>query len=659
MSKTDFKLYNRKNFLIVMITCIIALLLPFDNVSYSQDAGLLPQNADSFETGDWRNFRPHYVGDSEEFIRPNFSINDYNPLSGNYSLQWQADGQEHEWIKLSNAFYLELPAKVSIDFRVDAADSDWSIGLRLMETYERFTGVRFSPRSNGRFHLSLEDLSGSASEIRAKNGDVYRLTLQRFNDDDIQATLIDVNTGQVISRLNGLSSVAPEALAIYVFTGADSEAVIDFDNISVESAPYRLMSGKWSRSPHFVVLPQLPDVEEDQGNWVGAQSTIKKEDEYLMWYRRRNNVERGLGFGFARSTDGINWDKYDNNPIFTYDDELYSSAEKIHVLYVDGLYRAWYAVNDPGSWYTAYATSEDGKNWDQHGLVLDDTYTKDVDVVYHNGLYYLYAIKDTDKVGIFTSQNGIDWDHRNTIPMGVHRHVAATFVQRTDEFHLYITGGFAGVSQAVSKDGINFGPFKQVMDASRVGLDDWADAGVTYLSFLTDEHGKIKDDRQMPVYYQARNNWDNNIPGWLFHGSERVVLAGHYDGLFPGVTATVLPQGGYEYHSFPFEIPRAEGIEMYVSQKIEARLDHWDPNARVIYEGSLVAEEYYRGHSGEVHTQVQWELSKLAPDEHVELLLNGELVAIEQADDSGSLLFTAIVSDNDGPVKFVIQNASD
>ena len=659
MSKTDFKLYNRKNFLIVMITCIIALLLPFDNVSYSQDAGLLPQNADSFETGDWRNFRPHYIGDSEEFIRPNFSINDYNPLSGNYSLQWQADGQEHEWIKLSNAFYLELPAKVSIDFRVDAADSDWSIGLRLMETYERFTGVRFSPRSNGRFHLSLEDLSGSASEVRAKNGDVYRLMLQRFNDDDIQATLIDVNTGQVIVKLNGLSSVAPEALAIYVFTGADSEAVIDFDNISVESAPYRLMSGKWSRSPHFVVLPQLPDVEEDQGNWVGAQSTIKKEDEYLMWYRRRNNVERGLGFGFARSTDGINWDKYDNNPIFTYDDELYSSAEKIHVLYVDGLYRAWYAVNDPGSWYTAYATSEDGKNWDQHGLVLDDTYTKDVDVVYHEGRYYLYSIKNNDQIGIYTSHDGIDWELESSIPMGVHRHIAATYVKRTGEFHLYATGGFAGVSQAVSKDGINFGPFKKVMDASRVGLDDWADAGVTYLSFLTDEHGKIKDDRQMPVYYQARNNWDNNIPGWLFHGSERVVLAGHYDGMFPGVTATVLPQGGYEYHSFPFEIPRAEGIEMYASQKIEASLDHWDPNARVIYEGSLKAEEYYRGHSGEVHTQVQWELSKFAPGDDMELLLNGELVANEQADDSGSLLLTAIVSDDEGPIKFTIQKVSD
>jgi len=658
MSKKVSKMINRGFFLKVIITCIIALLLPFHNVSYSQEAGLLPQNADGFETGDWRNFRPHYIGDSDEFIRPKFIINHTNPLTGNYSLQWQADDQEHEWVKVSNAFYLELPAEVSIDFRVDANDSEWSIGLRLMETYERFAGVRFSPRGNDTFQLSLEDLSGSASEVRAKNGDLYRLKLRRFNDDDIEATLIDINTGQVIAKLNGLSSVEPEALGIYVYTGAGSNAVIDFDNISVESAPYRLRSGKWSRAPHFVVLPQLPDVEEDQGNWVGAQSTIKKDDEYLMWYRRRNNIERGLGFGFARSSDGINWDKYDNNPIFTYDDELYYSAEKIHVLYVDGLYRAWYAVNHPESWYTAYATSEDGIDWEQHGLVLDDTYTKDVDVVYHDGLYYLYSIKNNDQIGIYTSIDGIDWELEGSIPMGVHRHVAATYVERTGEFHLYATGGFAGVSQAVSNDGINFGPFRQVMDASKVGLDDWADAGVTYLSFLTDGHGKIKDDKQMPVYYQARNTWENNFPSWLFHGSERVVLAGHYDGLFLGVTATVLPQGGYEYHSFPFEIPRAEGIEMFASHKLDVRLDHWPPESTVLYKGSLMAEESYRGHSGEVHTQVQWQLTKLSPGENIDLLLNGELVMNQQADDSGSLLFTAIVNGDDGPVEFTIQKAS-
>ena len=644
--------------LLVMLAVSTAFFM-FSTEGYSQNSGLIPQTTDGFETGDWRNFRPHYIGNSNEFIRPQFTINDSNPISGNYSLRWQTDGQEHEWVKVSNTFYLELPAKVSIDFRVEAGDTDWSVGLRLLETYQRFTGIRFSPRGNGRFHLSLEELSGLASVVHAENGGVYRLTLRRFDDDDIQATLIDVSTGQVMAKLNGLSSVRPEAIGIHVYTGADSEAVMDFDNITVESAPYRLQSGKWTRSPHFVVLPQLPDVAEDQGNWVGAQSTIKKDDEYLMWYRRRDNVDRGRGSGFARSEDGLHWEKYENNPIFTYDDVEFSSSEKIHVLYVDGLYRAWYAVNAPGSWYTAYATSEGGVNWEQHGLVLDDTYTKDVDVVYHEGLYYLYSIKENDNLGIYTSTDGMDWEHNNTIPLGVHRHVAATYVKKTGEFHVYVTGGFAGVSQAVSKDGINFGPFRKVMDASKVGLDDWSDAGVTYLSFLTDEHGKIDDDRQMPIYYQARNTWDNNIPGWLFHGSERVVLAGHYDGIFLGIPTTVLPDGSYEYHRFPFEVPRADGLEIFASRETEVRLDSWETDSLIMYEGSLTAHEAGRGHSGEVNTQVQWELTKLFPGEEVELVLNGENVSRKQADSNGKLVLTEIVNGNNGPVTFRVQKVSE
>ena len=152
----------------------------------------------------------------------------------------------------------------------------------------------------------------------------------------------------------------------------------------------------------------------------------------------------------------------------------------------------------------------------------------------------------------------------------------------------------------------------------------------------------------MPIYYQARNTWDNNIPGWLFHGSERVVLAGHYDGLFPGVKTTVLPQGGYKYHSFPFEIPRAEGIEIHASQKIEVQLDSWLPEAETIAKGSLVAPPGYSGHSGHVNTQLQWNLKNLAPDVYYELELDGQQVAREQADDQGRILFTAIVEgDND------------
>lgn len=79
--------------------------IPSENgLVHAQNAGITPVYSDGFETGDWRNFRPHYIGDSEEWIRLQFSINDVDPLSGNYSLQWTAGEEDHEWVMVSNAF---------------------------------------------------------------------------------------------------------------------------------------------------------------------------------------------------------------------------------------------------------------------------------------------------------------------------------------------------------------------------------------------------------------------------------------------------------------------------------------------------------------------------------------------------------------------------
>lgn len=122
-------------------------------------------------------------------------------------------------------------------------------------------------------------------------------------------------------------------------------------------------------------------------------------------------------------------------------------------------------MNAPSSWYTAYTTSEGGINWDKHGLVIDEA--------------YLYAIRENVNIGIYTSQDGVEWEYRKTILMGVHRHIAGTYVERTNDFHFYTSCGFAGVSQSISSNGVHFGPFRQVMEPSNVGLDDWQDAGVT------------------------------------------------------------------------------------------------------------------------------------------------------------------------------------
>ncbi|MEX0770600.1 MAG: hypothetical protein WD035_07700 [Balneolaceae bacterium] len=71
---------------------IVSILFSALNISHAQNSGFLPQNKDGFETGDWRNFRPHYIGDSDEWIRPQFTINDRNPISENYTLRVALQG---------------------------------------------------------------------------------------------------------------------------------------------------------------------------------------------------------------------------------------------------------------------------------------------------------------------------------------------------------------------------------------------------------------------------------------------------------------------------------------------------------------------------------------------------------------------------------------
>jgi len=621
-------------------TWIILLLLSTNFLMAQNIKGLLPVNKDGFETGDWRNFRPHYAGDATDWIRPNFSMNQTEPISGNYSLQWKSDEREHQWLMLSNAFYLEKPVTVSIDFRVSGEAEDFEAGLLLMESKEVYAGIKVSRNSAELFKKGNTTIEQPTSEVNILPGTVYQLTAAISDDGVIKAEVSEKVSGRVLAGFESLSFIVPGAVAMYVKTGPESNTTINFDNLEVQAADYKVPAGKYVRSPQFVILPRLPDVEQDQGNWVGGHSSMLEGDEFKMWYRIRDNKERGRGYGFAKSNDGLNWEKYENNPLFTHHPD-YASNEKICVLKVDGLYRAWYAVDTNKSWYTAYATSKDGLNWEQHGLVIDEAYCKDPVVIYLDGTYYLYSIKDENKLGIYTSPNGVDFTHRNTIEIGVHAHVAAFYEKKTGLFHLYSTAGFNGVNHAVSADGIHFGFFTNVMNPSPVGLDDWEQAGVTYLSFVNDEFRHVENADALPFHYQARNDWDNHIPGWKFHGGERVVLGGKYEGLYLGVPTEIHPDNSAYYEAFPFMVPKADLLSVSALRPVRIIIDSCNQDKEIVAEGSIEAiSEYPRS------TQVQIKAEKLIPGKSYQLFLEKTQVGEMVADKYGAIMFAFPVQQN-------------
>ncbi|MGM0377094.1 MAG: hypothetical protein ACQEQ0_09985 [Bacteroidota bacterium] len=630
-------------------TSWVVILLLVTNFSMAQnEKGLMPSNKDGFETGDWHNFRPHYAGDAEDWIRPNFSINQTDPISGNYSLQWNSDDKEHKWFMLSNAFYLEKPVAISVDFRVTGDAEDFETGLLLMASKDEFAGIKVSQKSAELFKKGNTTIDNSKSEVNIMPGTTYRLLVSITDDEIFKAEIREKETDRELASFESKSFVEPGAVSKYIKTDPNSNTTIDFDNLEVQAADYKVPAGEYVRSPQFVILPRVPDVEQDQGNWVGGHSSMLEGDTFKMWYRIRDNKERGRGYGFAQSNDGLNWEKYENNPLFTHHED-YKSNEKICVLKVDGLYKAWYAVDTPESWYTAYATSQDGLNWEQHGLVIDESYCKDPVIVYVDGTYYLYSIKDENKLGVYTSPNGVDFTHQNTIEVGVHAHVGAFHEKKTGLFHLYSTGGFNGVNHAVSSDGIHFGFFTNVMNPSPVGLDDWETAGVTYLSFISDEFGHIEDADALPFHYQARNDWDNNIPGWKFHGGDKVVLGGKYEGLYVGVPAVIEPDNSSYYEAFPYRVPKADGLSVSALRTVRIIVDSYDLDKEVVAEGSIeVLSKSPRG------TQVQIKNEKLIPGKSYQLFLDegqmGEMIANKY----GTIMFT-IALQQDGSQSFQIK----
>lgn len=584
---------------------------------------------DGFESGDYRNFAPVYLGPESEWIRPTLQVATERPISGDRSLRWSANEDPHRWAVVSNAFHLESPLESTVRLRVDGPDGEaFSAGLGIAETQSRAAVARVTESA---FELTTTTWDGepaARADVEVGRGDVYEIELS-LREGELSARLVG-DDDQEIATLTAETGIEPNALALYIDTIAGGGTTITFDDVVVESPPLRVREGEWTRSPAFVVLPRKPDVGEDQGNWVGAPSIIDEGDRYRMWYRIRNNEERGIGYGLAESGDGLDWEKRDDNPVFV-PDHGQDSNEGISVLHVDGTYHSWYTINRDGTWQIVHATSRDGVEWESNEVVVEG-YCKDPVVLRVDGTFYMYAIGPSrTEISVHTSADGRDWTRRNTFELGSHGHPGAYYVEETDTFWLYAfaeegsASPLARVRRAPSKNGIDFGEFEPTWHDPPVGLDYRPTGGIDYGTFPGDGNGHLSDDRRILMYYQARHDYRNNRPGWRKAGDGLVVLAGTFSGLFEGIPTTV--EETYEYHEFPMQATPIDGLELSADRPVTVTVAQWSPDEETAARGTIQTD---------AETSLAVSVSDLEPDSRYALSVAGETVTFESDGDGAA-----------------------
>lgn len=97
-----------------------------------------------------------------------------------------------------------------------------------------------------------------------------------------------------------------------------------------------------------------------ENNYLAHPEIITVNNEYKLFYT--GDSGGAWRIGYATSTNGINWNKYQNNPIFIPSLSEVPTVGGSSILYGSGKYIMYYHSNHPPTKFN-YATSTDGNNW--------------------------------------------------------------------------------------------------------------------------------------------------------------------------------------------------------------------------------------------------------------------------------------------------------
>ena len=187
------------------------------------------------------------------------------------------------------------------------------------------------------------------------------------------------------------------------------------------------------------VYASNPVLTPTSGEWdaytVLAPYVLRENGQYKMWYTGCATAQFLNRIGYATSTDGINWTKHPSNPVFEPGTASWESAAVAYpciMPYSNG-YKMWYGGGSISWSETAigYATSPDGINWERYesNPVLLSGATGQWDHLVFgprlleiaNTYYMFYSgeiiLWNSDKIGLATSLDGLDWTKHPSNPV--------------------------------------------------------------------------------------------------------------------------------------------------------------------------------------------------------------------------------------------------
>lgn len=219
----------------------------------------------------------------------------------------------------------------------------------------------------------------------------------------------------------------------------------------------------------------------------------------------------------------IHFEPYQHNPVFagsdtnTWDRNI---RERGYILFEDSLYRMWYTGYESknSERHLGYATSTDGLNWKRFSdkPIYDSNWVEDMCVIKHDSIYYMFAEGRDDIAHILTSANGIQWQEKGRIDIrktngepidkGAYGTPAVWFENNT--WYLFYERGDLGVWLATSKD---MNVWTNVQDDPVLALGPDA-----YDKFAVAMNQIIKYNGKYYGYYHASDTkewkeWSTNI----------------------------------------------------------------------------------------------------------------------------------------------------